>query len=52
MKQLIVPRTKIQENFKPALCGAIQNGSFQSHHKTKILAGAHLVRPLLSSFCH
>ena len=28
---------KFQENFKTALCGAIQNGSFQSHTKTKVL---------------
>ena len=27
---------EVQENFKTALCGAIQNGSFQTHHKTKV----------------
>ena len=28
---------EVQENFKTALCGAIENGSFQSHQKNKSL---------------
>jgi len=28
---------KVQEKFKTALCGALQNGSSQSHHKNKSL---------------
>ena len=43
---------ELQVNFlKPALCGAIQNGSFQSNHKNKSLGRSPF--PLrLSSFCH
>ena len=29
--------SEVQENFKAALCEAIENGSFQSHHKKKSL---------------
>ena len=28
---------EVQENFKTALCGAIEKGSFQTHHKNKSL---------------
>ena len=34
----MLPRTwnEGQENFKTALCGAIENGSFQSHHRKSL----------------
>ena len=36
-KQLIVPCTRSSGSLKPALYGAVQDGSFQRHHKNKSL---------------
>ena len=47
---------EVQENFKPALCGAStlrsQSKGLFSEPPQKLLSEAHFGRPLLSLFCH